>query len=172
MSLGPSCTETNASNRCPMKVDCCVAFFLWGGLRRLPLEPGTLPGGYAPTHLFYLDRGGYQSQQSPRPCNYCTPTSLCSPSANLDEVVDCCVVFVAIFPSPSPGLSNLFIQKACELGFMGQINYPRPSSTGHNGSPTVFVCCVVGFGWSWGRRRSLGPSKTIEEGTPARATER
>ena len=88
-----SSSKTNANNHWPIIFDCCVCFFSWGGLRRLPWEPDVLPSGLPwPTHL-YVDRSGFHIQLNPHLCNIRAHPFLYYLSANSDGMVDCCVSF-------------------------------------------------------------------------------
>ena len=126
--------KANATNHCPIVVDCCVSFLGgWTSVGRP--EPDTLAAGSAPAYPFFVDRGGYCIQFNPHPCNNRTHPFLHYPYANSDGGVDCCVIVFVSFQFPSPISCNEFIKKTCELRRTGQLNDPRPSSPSGNCSP-------------------------------------
>jgi hypothetical protein len=76
--------------------------------------------------------------------NGCIPVTPCISSANSNYAVDCYVYFDIVIQYLLPCSANFETRISCNLGCVGQLNDPCPSSPGATRSNDLFDCCVGG----------------------------
>ena len=114
---------------------------------RVPLDevgPSKAPGAALPYLHFYCKNRGWRGSHALTFNEECALPTPCIPPANSNHAVDCCIFLILLFNISRPRSADFAIPKSCNLGYVGQINDPSPSSPDATRSFDPSDCCAVG----------------------------
>ena len=100
------------------------------------------PRRVPPNHTFYCNNWGWQGSYALPFKEKCTIPTPCIPLANSNDAVDCCIFFDVAMQYLLPRPATFAFQNAYNIGCVGQLNDPCPSSPGATCSKDLFDCCV------------------------------